>query len=274
MEKNKLSGIPETLLIALWARAAATQECEAIINDQKAVEMISHIDYDFSRFEKSSNLTRVGVAVRTLLLDNALAEFLNRHSNAVVINLGAGLDTRHSRMNCRNVDWYEIDVPESIDLRRKFFSESSNYHFIAQTMFDLSWVEKINILNRPVIFLAEGLFMYFSEQDLRPFFCELIRKFPGAEMVFEMLAPLMVGRSRQHETLKRIDSQAEFRWGLKNSRDMEKWSHSIRFIGEWNYYDFYKKRWGLWGFLGRLPVIGAYLSCRIVHLKFACEASH
>ena len=47
MERQVLTGIPETLLIALWARAAATKEKDAIICDEKAVEMVSLIDYDF-----------------------------------------------------------------------------------------------------------------------------------------------------------------------------------------------------------------------------------
>ncbi len=50
MCSHKLKGIPETLLIALWARAAATREPEPIIRDDEAVEMVSRIDYDFSRF--------------------------------------------------------------------------------------------------------------------------------------------------------------------------------------------------------------------------------
>ena len=51
--KQHLSGIPETLLVALWARAAETQSNCPVISDKKAVEMVAVIDYDFSRFEKN-----------------------------------------------------------------------------------------------------------------------------------------------------------------------------------------------------------------------------
>lgn len=263
-----LTGIPETLLIALWARAAATQEAEPIIRDEKAVEMVLKIDYDFSRFESSNRFTKLGVAVRTMLLDNGLSAFLQTHPDAVVINFGAGLDTRHARMECKNVDWYEIDMPESIELRRQFFSETDRYHFIPQSMFDLSWIDGVKPDGLPVIFLAEGLFMYFSEEELKPFFCELAQRFPKSEMLFEMLAPFMVGKSQHHETLKKIDSQAEFKWGLRDSRDMESWHPAIRFIEEWNYYNYHRNRWGLFGTIARLPFFRPRLSCRIVHLRF------
>lgn len=268
MKNHALTGIPETLLIALWARAAATKEKDSIICDEKAVEMVSQIDYDFSRFESSGRFTKLGVAVRTVLLDKALSSLLHENPGAVVINLGTGLDTRHSRMKCDNIDWYEIDVPESIELRRHFFSETDRYHFIEQSMFDLSWTEKINTSEKPVIFIAEGLFMYFSEDELRPFFTRLAEHFPRSEMLFEMLAPFAVGKSKHHETVKKIDSQAEFKWGIKNSRDMEVWHPAIRFVEEWNYFDFYKQKWGFLGMIARLPFIRPHMACRIVHLKF------
>ncbi len=265
---NKLTGIPETLLIALWARAAATQESEPMIRDDKAVEMVSRIDQDFSRFEASNRFTRLGVAVRTLLLDNGLSALLKSHPDAIVVVFGAGLDTRHTRMSCRNTDWYEIDVPESIALRRRFFSETDHYHFVAQSMFDLSWIDAVQPAGRPVIFLAEGLFMCFLEKELKPFFRAVVERFPGSEMLFEMLAPFMVGKSRHHETVKKMDTPAEFKWGLKHSREMESWYPAIRFVEEWNYYDDYKSRWGVLRFFGRVPFFRPRLECRIVHLRF------
>ena len=268
MNDGALTGIPETLLISLWARAAATEEDNPIIHDNKAVEMVSSIDYDFKRFESSNRFTKLGVAVRTMLLDRALSDFLKENPNAVVINFGAGLDTRRERMKCNTIDWYEIDLPETIELRKRFFKETEHYSFIAKSMFDLSWINQINISGRPVIFLAEGLFMYFIEEELKPFLCELAEHFPGAEMLFEMLASFMVGKSKHHETVKKIDSHAEFMWGLRNSCDMETWHSSIKFIEEWIYYDYYKERWGLFGMLARLPFFRSHLSCRIVHLCF------
>jgi len=49
--ETALKGIPETMLIPLWARATETQREDAIIRDPKAVEMVGRIPYDFSRFE-------------------------------------------------------------------------------------------------------------------------------------------------------------------------------------------------------------------------------
>ncbi len=266
--EHALSGIPETLLVALWARAAETSFSSPLIRDEKAVEMVSRIDYDFSRFKKGSKLTQLGVAVRTQILDNALSTYLNTHPDAVVVNLGAGLDTRHSRLKCRDHDWYEIDLPQSIALRRQFFKESPSYHFIEKSIFDLSWIKDVSVGGRPVIFLAEGLLMYFEEPLVRNFIKDLAAAFPRGRLLFEALAPVMVGKSKRHETLKKIDSSAEFKWGLKDPWALETWHPGIRLLDVWDYTDYCKKRWGLFGVVARFPFVRPKLSCRIIYLAF------
>ncbi len=263
----KLTGIPETLLIPLWARAKEGEMPNPIMRDTKASKMLTEIDYDFSKFEKSW-LSQLGVAIRTMLLDNAVSFFLEQNPEAVVINLGAGLDTRHERLGAKNIDWYELDVPESIALRRKFFKETPRYHFVEKSMLEESWMEEINDEGRPVLLIAEGLFMYFSEEELRPLFSTLVKRFPEAEVLFEMLPPIMVGKSKHHDSLSKMEQAPEFKWGLKESRDLEQWEPEIRFQREWNYYDYYKSRWKWFGYIARFPLLRAKMACRIVNLRF------
>jgi O-methyltransferase involved in polyketide biosynthesis len=264
---NTLKGIPETLLIPLWARAFETERVEAIVRDYKAVEMVSRIDYDFSKFSKSW-LSQVGVSIRTMLLDRATHKFLSKHPGAVVINLGAGLDTRSERLQYDDYKyWYDLDVPESIKLRGKFMKEDERRKFIAKSMFDYSWMDDINYQGEPVLIIAEGLFMYFTEDELKKLFRKLVTQFPGAEMLLEMIPPVMVGKAKKHDSLKTMDDAPEFKWAMKNTRNIENWDSKIKFIEEWGYYDFYKKRWKWFGLMARLPFLRSLFACRIVHLK-------
>lgn len=266
--EQKLEGIPETMLIPLWARAVETNKTNPIIKDDKALGMISRIDYDFTKFDKSW-MSQVGVSIRTMLLDNATHDFMQQNPNAIVINLGAGLDTRFERLKHNNIDcWYDLDVPEAIELRRQFFTESDRNHFIAKSVLDFSWLDDINTTGKPVLIIAEGLLMYFTEDELKPLFKQLVTFLSGSEMLFEMLAPLLVGKSKHHDSLSEIGSKVEFKWGLKDSREMETWHKGIRFAEEWNYFDYHKNRWKWFWFIGQLPLIKPMLSNRIVHLKF------
>lgn len=263
----ELQGIPETLLIPLWAKANESNSLEPIIVDPKAVEIISQIDYDFSRFG-SGHLTQLGVSVRTMLLDNALTDFLDRKSDAVVINMGAGLDTRHERLGLKDVDWYELDLPEAINIRRSYFAETQRYRFIPKSIFDYSWMDQIEDNGLPVMLIAEGLLMYFEEYELKPLFQRLAERFTGAEMLLETMGPLLVGQSKHHETVSKISSKAEFKWGISNGRVLCRWHPGIDFIQQWTYADYFKKRAGILGYIIRLPFIRTYINNRIVHIRF------
>jgi O-methyltransferase involved in polyketide biosynthesis len=263
--ESKLSGVPETMLIPLWSRAAETGAAQPIIVDHQAEDMVARISYDFRKFTKSK-LTQIGVAIRTMLLDRATRDFMNRNPESVVVNLGAGLDTRFSRLDNGKIDWYDLDLPNAIELRRNFFEESDRYHLVGKSLFDFSWMDGIKVDGRPVLLIAEGLLMYFDQAEVKSLFLELCQRFPGAEMLFEMLAPAAVGHSKYHETVKKIDSKVEFKWGLKHSRAMESWHEKIRFVTEWDYYDYHRERWRFMCLLGR--ILRPRLSNRIVHIAF------
>jgi O-methyltransferase involved in polyketide biosynthesis len=265
---QRIKNIPGTMLIPLWARAVETGMPKPIILDKKACEIISMIDYDFSKFEKAW-MSQVGVSIRTMILDDAVRHFINLYPEAVIINLGAGLDTRYTRLDGSRIScWYDLDLPEAIDLRKVFFNESKKNRFIAKSIFDFSWMDDVDDKGKPVLIIAEGLFMFFMEDELRPLFNALVKRFLAAEMLFEMLPPFAVGRSKYHDSLNKIEGQTEFKWGLKKSRDMEKWNTHIKFLEEWNYLEFHKKRWKSLRFMLLIPRFKNMFINRIVHLKF------
>jgi O-methyltransferase involved in polyketide biosynthesis len=267
----KLKGVPETMLIPLWAKAAETQRPDAVISDPLAIEMVSNIDYAFENFSKSW-LTQIGVSIRTLILDNAVRDFLKDHPGAVIVNLGAGLDTRcHRLKDCRFKCWYDLDLPEAIHLRRRFFHEHEEYKFIKTSVFEPGWLEDPDLSGESLLFIAEGLFMYFEEPQIRSLFEQIAVRCEGARMLVELLPPFLVGRSKHHDSVKELGGQAEFRWAPKKSRELEGWHRNICLLKEWNYFDFHRDRWKWFRFLAHLPIIGPGLSSRIAYLKFESE---
>lgn len=125
----KLDKIPETMLITLWAKAEEHHYNPHFLVDKKAEEMLPLIDYDFSKFSRSK-FSQAGVCLRASLIDKETQTFLSIHPDAVVIQLGAGLDARYERLGCPEVThWYELDLPEVIQLRKDFFQENDNRSF-------------------------------------------------------------------------------------------------------------------------------------------------
>lgn len=267
---SQISGIPETMLIPLWARAEETARPDALVRDEKAVEMVSRIDYDFSRF-KNAWRSQAGCALRAMLFDSAVRDFLRRKPQAVVVNLGAGLDTRSTRLEREKFScWYDLDLPQAMELRKQFLKETPRNIFLSQSVFDLSWTEDVAHEGRPVLFIAEGLLMYFTEEEIRPLFVGRADRFPNSEMLAEMLAPFLVGRNKYHDSVNKTGSNAEFKWGPKDSRALERWDPRIRFIEDWNYFDYCPERWGWMRWCGKLPWFRVNFNSRIAHLKFGC----
>lgn len=95
-EKVTLSGVPETMLQTVYARARESATRGAIM-DKKAEEIIGKLHYDFSLAEKDTAM-RSGVIARTIVLDKLVNVFLAAHPGAIVVNIACGLDTRCYRM--------------------------------------------------------------------------------------------------------------------------------------------------------------------------------
>ena len=95
-EKIALTGVPETMLQTIYARAKESRGRGAI-RDPKAEEIIGKLDYDFSLADKDTAM-HSGVIARTIVLDRLTTAWLAAHPGAVVVNIACGLDTRCCRM--------------------------------------------------------------------------------------------------------------------------------------------------------------------------------
>lgn len=263
--EEKLSGVPETLLIPLWARAKETEGSDPIIKDYNALRIVEKIDYDFSKFD-GGWMTQLGVAIRTKILDNCTKKFVSKNPNGVIINIGCGLDTRFFRVDNEEIKWYELDLPESINLRKKFFTENERYKMIPKSVFDYSWFKDIEDSNKKVLIIVEGLLMYFTEAEVKELINEIGIRFPKAELLFETTTPIVVKLCKKHETAGKLD--VVFRWGIRSGKEILQYNKKLKVIDEWNYFDYYKKRWKMIGKLSTIPWFKNNFNNRIIHLKF------
>ena len=172
-EKNRVSleGVSETLLMTLYVRARETQRPDAMIRDEKAVEMVNQLETDFSRYRMQRH-DEVAVIMRMKKFDSYVRDFLKRCPDAGLVHIGCGLDTRFERVDNGKVEWFDLDMPDVMALRQKFIhSESSRYHTLATSVFEEDWLEEVSRFKpRPFMFVAEGVLPYFEEAQVKALF--------------------------------------------------------------------------------------------------------
>lgn len=229
-EKVRLVEAQETLLIPLYSKAVMGKRPNSIFTDLKAEEVLGCVEYDFSRL-KIPEKTVVMMCMRAKKLDSYAREFLSRNPGCVVLHLGCGLDSRCLRVDDGKVEWYDLDMPDVIDLRRKFYEESGRYHMISSSVTDLKWIESVKAQGRPVLVIAEGLLMYLKEEEVKALILRLKEAFPGCEMAFDAFSTQTARRIGAHPSIK--TTGAAIYWGIDDAREIEKWADGIRLKEEW-----------------------------------------
>jgi O-methyltransferase involved in polyketide biosynthesis len=282
-----LTGVPETLLIPLHCRAVESQRPDALVKDERPVELAGRIDHDFSRI-KFSSADRLFTVMRVREFDRHTQAFLAAHPEGTVVSIGCGLDSRFDRVDNRAVEWYDMDLPEVIALRRQLLAETPRCRFIACSVLDLAWMDIVTGGNakRPCLFLAEGVFPYFEEAEVRRLVLALLERFPGAELVFDAMTPFMAWLHSHHPAISKLHTHL---WGIKRGQVLETWSPAstpgvastpgaastpgtastpgaaIRLLDEWFYFDRSEPRLGPNRIMRYVPLLNKGNS--IVHYR-------
>jgi O-methyltransferase involved in polyketide biosynthesis len=176
--------------------------------------------------------TVVLVCQRAKKLDAVTRAFLAEHPGGVVLHLGCGLDNRYWRVDNGQVEWYDLDMPPVVDLRKQFYPEAGDrYHLLASSVTDLAWVDGVKAAGRPVLVVAEGLLMYLNEADIKRLVLRLREAFPGCGLVGDVFSRLTARSAAQHSSLKQTG--AKIGWGIDDAHEVEAWAPGIRLLEEW-----------------------------------------
>ena len=113
------------LLITLYVRARESKRPDAIIKDEKAVEMVNQIDRDFSQLRLQQH-DEVAIIMSMRKFDDHVRDFLLQHPDAIAVHIGCRSDTRFERVANIQAGWFDLDIPNVIELRKKSSSRVSS----------------------------------------------------------------------------------------------------------------------------------------------------
>lgn len=231
---HELGGVAETLLIPLAFRAIEAGEADPIVKDTTAGMLVDRLGLDTSRFE-GLTIDRVFTMMRAREFDCYTRRFLEAHPAGTVVDIGCGLDDRLSRIDNGRVEYYALDLPEVMTLRASLFGERSRGAAIAGSVLKPAWLDHVRPeAGRACLFLAEGVFPYFREDQVKSLVLRLRDRYPGCQLVFDALSPFMVWIEKVGGGLKQAASHLH--WALRRDSDLERWGNGIRLLKSWYYF--------------------------------------
>ena len=187
----RLADVPETTLWTLHNRASEAARPDGCLRDPKCLEIYQALDYDY---ERSFGKAEPSHGIRSQMFDEKLRAFLAEHPHGVIVNLGEGLETQRFRIDAPEVLWLSVDLPESIALRERFIQVDARHLHIAVSALDTAWFDAVPA-GRPVFVTAQGLLMYFREEEVAALMRAMASRFPGGVFMFDHICPRLSQRT-------------------------------------------------------------------------------
>lgn len=238
----QLGDVQTTALIPLAIKANETMSRKPRIKDPKAVEIIKALNIDTDQYDKF--MSHEGVVARTIMMDRQLKGIIKKAPDTVVVNVGAGFDNRFPRVDNGRIYWFDLDLPDAIAARKKAFPDQDRVTMIAGNALENGWCDQVRevLAGRKAkpVFIAEGLFMYFTMDQIKTFLNVLKDNFPeGGTLIAEQNCKMMQKNEKYHDTVK--STNAHFVSGTDSGQEIADLTEGIRLVEEHSFNEVMKR---------------------------------
>lgn len=182
-KKNTLKGLEDTLYIPLMARIYASKKFPEFFYDEKALSLESFIPTNEIK-ENSTEYFYMASVCRQYTIDKKIRRFIETKDLSNVVFLGAGLETAYNRIGNKTVNFYQVDLPDVIEVRRSLLGEAENECLISGDMFSLDWIKEVDI-SLPTLLVVSGVYQYFKEEKILSMISDMKDRITNGELVFD-----------------------------------------------------------------------------------------
>ena len=170
--QNLIKHVSDTAYWIAAYRAKESARTDALFHDPLAARLAEgHGQAIVAQMEKlgSRKPMEWSVAIRTIVIDNYIRAAIDDGVD-LVLNLGAGLDTRPYRLDLpQALQWIEADFSGIISLKEKVLQNEKPRCQLQRVTIDLSdeaargsFLDQVNTKGRKVLVLTEGVVPYLS----------------------------------------------------------------------------------------------------------------
>jgi O-methyltransferase involved in polyketide biosynthesis len=208
------------------SRAYVSKHGKSFLRDQKAEEIIESMGSSANQISVSSHLS-ILLGSRARYFDRLAEKYLSEHEGCTVLHLGCGLDARAFRLEHKARIWYDIDLPEIIELRKKYYSETKTYKMIAMDLTDPSWIATLKGRGDALV-IAEGFSMFLTADENVLLIYAIRDTFDRTEYIFDAYTDQVLVMAGSRNSGARIKGKT-ICWGLSNPGMLER-IPGVRFL--------------------------------------------
>lgn len=188
-----MNSVNKTLYIPLYGKALVSRQ-GIILNDKTAEQIWDAVQFPLKAKSRSKWLAYY-MSMRAKVFDDWLDSKIAAFPEAVVLHLGCGLDSRNLRVDVPSCIWCDVDFPQVIEERKKYYTESDHYHMVASSVTDPDFLQQIPSTKTALI-VMEGISMYLNPEDLSALLHKLAGYFGQVHILMDCYTEFAAKMSR------------------------------------------------------------------------------
>ena len=217
-----MENVNKTLYIPLYGKAYVSRK-GILLNDPKAEEIWEAEGFALKGKSKSKWLAYY-MAMRARVFDRWLEEKMTENPDAVILHIGCGMDSRILRVGNPGHTWFDIDFPEVIEERKRYFAETDTYKMLGADIREDGWLTQIP--KGPRIVVMEGVSMYLRPEEL----LEVLRKTAPDYLLLDCYTSFAAKASRYKNPINDVGVTEVY--GLDEPKVLE--ASGMEFRKEWD----------------------------------------
>lgn len=220
-----MNNVNKTLYIPLYGKAYVSRK-GIILNDSKAEEIWDAEGFALKGKSKSKWLAYY-MGMRSAVFDHWLLEEMKKDSEAVVLHIGCGMDSRVLRVGTEGHQWYDIDFPSVIEERHKYYQENDTYYMVEADVREEKWLDTVPKARHAII-VMEGVSMYFKPEELKKVIEQLSIHFERVNLLMDCYTTIAAKASKYKNPINDVGVTQVY--GLDEPRVLE--GSNFKFVKE------------------------------------------
>ena len=176
-----MNNVNKTLYIPLYGKSYVSKK-GIILRDPKAEAVWAAEGFPLKGKSKSKWLAYY-MGMRAAVFDRWLKAQMDADPSAVVLHIGCGMDSRCERVGTQGNLWFDIDFPDVISERKRYYRVTENYKMLCADVRSADWLEQLPAGN--AIIVMEGVSMYLHLEELKQALGQIAAHFKKVSLLMD-----------------------------------------------------------------------------------------